>query len=472
MNIPKKYLTFKGHVFMIGFGSVGQGVLPLLLRHIDIKPEQISIITADARGKEEAEEFNVSFEINPLTRENFRQILGSHLRTGDFVINVSVDVSSTALMDLCQEKGALYIDASIEPWAGGYNDPALPPAQRTNYALRESALAMASKYQNGSTAIVCHGANPGIVSHFTKQALLNMAKDTGLKISKPASREEWAALAQQLGIKSIHIAERDTQISSKPKEPDEFVGTWSIDGFYDEGTQPAELGWGTHEKALPSGAMRHSFGCGASIYMNRPGFLTKVRSWTPLEGPYHGLLVTHNESISISDYLTLRNGDAVAYRPTCHYAYHPCDASVLSVHEVNGKNGKMQSRQRLIKDDIIDGIDELGVLLVGNEKGVYWYGSRLSIHQTRALAPHNNATSLQVAAAILGSIVWTIENPKSGIVEPEGLDFDRVMEIATPYLGDMVGVWSDWTPLNCRDPLFPSDVDESDPWQFKNILVA
>lgn len=472
MTNPKKYAAFKNHIFMIGFGSIGQSALPLILRHFDIKPEQISIITADERGREEAQELKVSFEINPLTADNFRQVLGSHLSAGDFVVNVSVDVSSIALMELCQEKGALYTDTVVEPWAGLYSDPNLTPSERSNYALRETALALKPKYKDGHTAITCHGANPGIVSHFVKQALLNMAQDTGLNIEIPATREDWGKLAQKLGIKAIHIAERDTQVSNRPKEVDEFVGTWSIDGFYDEGNQPAELGWGTHEKQLPPKGAKHTFGCGAAIYINQRGGRTHVRSWTPLEGPYHGFLITHNESISLSDYFSVREGEEVVYRPTCHYAYHPCDASVLSVHEMNGKNGLMQSRQRLMREEIVDGIDELGVLLMGNEKGVYWFGSRLSIQQTRALAPYSNATSLQVTSAILGAMVWALENPKKGIVEPEEMGFDRVMEIIVPYLGDVVGVWGDWTPLQNRDSLFEEDLDESDPWQFKNILVG
>jgi homospermidine synthase len=160
------------------------------------------------------------------------------------------------------------------------------------------------------------------------------------------------------------------------------------------------------------------------------------------------------------------------YRPTCHYAYHPCDDAVLSLHELNGKNGKQQTRQRLMMDEITSGIDELGVLLMGSTKGVYWYGSRLSIEQTRKLVPYNNATSLQVTVAVLAGMIWAMENPKAGIVEPEFMDFERVLEIAAPYLGDVVGVWGDWTPLQDREKLFPEDLDKSDPWQFKNIRVV
>jgi homospermidine synthase len=168
----------------------------------------------------------------------------------------------------------------------------------------------------------------------------------------------------------------------------------------------------------------------------------------------------------------LRDGEAVRYRPTCHYAYHPCDDAVLSLHELAGKNWRLQTSKRLMMDEIVKGTDELGVLLAGPKKGAYWYGSRLSIEEARRVAPHNNATSLQVTAAVLAGAVWAIEHPRRGIVEPEELDFARILEIAGPYLGDVAGVYGDWTPLADRETLFPEDLDRDDPWQFKNIRVT
>lgn len=270
----------------------------------------------------------------------------------------------------------------------------------------------------------------------------------------------------------IHIAERDTQTATFAKQPNEFVNTWSIDGFAGEGCQPAELGWGTHEKTLPADAHHHDFGKHAAIYLMRPGASTRVRTWTPMAGPLHGFLITHNEAISIADYYTVKDGETVRYRPTVHYAYHPCDDAVLSVHEMAGRNWQLQPTQRLMMDEIHAGVDELGVLLMGHARGAYWYGSRLSIQQARALAPHNNATSLQVTAAVLGGMVWAMENPQAGVVEADNLDHARVLQIAEPYLGDMVGEYSQWTPLLNRGKLFPESIDISCPWQFSNFRVT
>ncbi|HXE27603.1 MAG TPA: saccharopine dehydrogenase NADP-binding domain-containing protein, partial [Stellaceae bacterium] len=395
-----KFVKFRGRLVIVGFGSIGQGVLPLILRHIDMKANQVTVVTAEDRGQKEAKDLGVRFLVEPLTRENYASILEPLLGTGDFLLNVSVEVSSLALIELCRTKGALYLDTCIEPWPGGYTDPDLSPSLRSNYALRENALALRAKSPGGPTAVVTHGANPGLVQHFVKVALLDLAEEAGLK-AEPKTREQWAALAAELGVKVIHIAERDTQLARIPKSPGEFVNTWSIDGFVAEGMQPAELGWGTHERHFPADGGKHEFGTGCAIYLNRPGAATRVRSWTPLEGPYHGFLITHAEAITIADYYTHRDGDQVRYRPTVHYAYHPCDDAVLSVHELWGKNFRLQESKRLMMDEIEHGIDELGVLLLGHSQCAYWYGSRLSVEEARRLVRFNNATSLQVTAAAL-----------------------------------------------------------------------
>jgi len=375
-------------------------------------------------------------------------------------------------MELCQDLDAHYIDTVAEPWPGFYDDPKITLSQRSNYALRERVLDVRRKRPGGVTMVNCCGANPGMVSWFVKQALLDVAKATGVTVSAPKSREDWAALMQRVGVKGIHIAERDTQRAREPKPRGSFINTWSVEGFVSEGLQPAELGFGTHEKALPPNGHRHDFGSGAAIYLAQPGAGTRVRSWTPTAQAQHGFLVTHNEAISIADYFTVREGGKAVYRPTCHYAYHPCDDAVLSLHEMAG-NAWIRQRDWKILDEneIVDGVDELGVLLYGHAKNAYWYGSSLSIEETRRLAPYQNATGLQVTSAVLAGIVWMLENPNNGVTEADEMDFRRCLEIQLPYLGPVFGTYTDWTPLVGRPGLFPDELDKSDPWQFGNVLV-
>src|ERR1700746_1025479 len=207
------HVKFPARILFVGFGSIGQGVLPLVLRHIGIAPERITIVTADERGREEAAKYGIKFVQERLTRENYRRLLNPLLGRGDFLINVSVEVSSIALIKLCWEKGAMYLDTCLEPWPGGYTDPTVPAGRRTNYALREEALALRAGNARAPTAVLTHGANPGLVSHFVKQALRTLAADIGVEAGTPASRADWGELARRLGVKVIHVAERDTQVS-------------------------------------------------------------------------------------------------------------------------------------------------------------------------------------------------------------------------------------------------------------------
>ena len=472
MARTRKLGSFSGRLVMLGFGSIGQALLPVLFEALGLKPAQVKIVKTSPDASGVAAALGVEVLVQPLDEGNHQAVLEPLLGEGDFLVNLSVDVASLALVRFCARRGSLYVDACNEPWPGRYDNPDLPATQRSNYALREEMLAFRKDKPHAPTACITQGANPGLVSSFVKGALLDMASDLNLQADPPQSHEEWAELARRLEVKVIHIAERDTQLAPGRRQRGEFVNTWSVEAFVDEGLQPAELGWGSHEKHWPADALRHGYGCDAAIMLQRPGLATRVRSWTPLEGPYHGFLVTHSESISIPDHLTVRDSvGTVVYRPTVHYAYHPCDDAVASLHELAGRNWQLQPKQRILRDEITEGRDELGVLLMGNPRGVYWYGSRLGIEEARALAPYNNATSLQVVAGLLGAIAWALQNPDMGVVEPDDIPHTAVMEAATPWLGELAGVWGDWTPLKDRSRLFPEPQDAEDPWQFLNFRV-
>lgn len=471
----KTHASFDGPIVMVGFGSIGTGTLPLILRHIGFDKADMVIVDPSDAHRHIAEENGVRFLQEAITADTYREVLAPLLTAGGrkgFCVNLSVDVSSVAVMELCMELGCNYIDTVAEPWVGFYTDSSLSVSQRSNYALREAVLDLRRRRPDGPTVLSCCGANPGMVSWFVKQAMINLAGDLGLIHEHPETKDDWARLAQRLGVKGIHIAERDTQRARTPKPREVFVNTWSVEGFISEGVQPAELGWGTHEKDLPPDGRVHEFGSGAAIYLMRPGAGTKVRSWTPTAKAQHGFLVTHDESISIADYFTLRDGDEVVYRPTCHYAYHPCNDAVLSLHEMAGRQWQPQEEHVILEEkDIVDGIDELGVLLYGHEKNAYWFGSQLSIEETRTLAPYQNATGLQVTSAVLSGMIWALENPGRGVVEPDEMDYRRCLEIQIPYLGPVNGFYTDWNPLVDRGKLFPEDIDPEDPWQFRNVIV-
>jgi homospermidine synthase len=472
------YGEISGPVVMIGFGSIGRGTLPLIERHFKFDKSRMTVIDPRDTDRKLLDERGIAFVKEAVTRKNYKKLLTPLLTNGGgqgFCVNLSVDTGSVDLMKLCRKLGVLYIDTVVEPWLGFYFDKTADNASRTNYALRETLLAEKREKPGGATAISTCGANPGMVSWFVKQALVNLATDLGMKFSEPAQddREGWAKLMKKAGVKGIHIAERDTQRAKKPKPLNVFWNTWSVEGFISEGLQPAELGWGTHEKWMPENGKKYSQGSKAAIYLEQPGANTRVRTWCPTPGAQYGFLVTHNEAISIADFFTVRGKKGnVKYRPTCHYAYHPANDAILSLHEMFGSGGKAQPVHHVLdENELVDGVDELGVLLYGHDKNAYWYGSQLSLEEARKLAPYQNATGMQVTSAVLAGMVWALENPEAGIVEADEMDFRRCLEVQMPYLGPVKGYYTDWTPLDGRPGLFPEDIDEKDPWQFRNVLM-
>ena len=192
-----------GRLIMLGCGSIGQAALPLILRHLGVTPDRITIVTADGRGRAEAGAYGIVFNEQALTKENYRRVLEPLVGAGDFILNLSVDVSSTAIARLAHERGALYLDTVVEPWGGMYFDRSLSPADRSNYALREEMLRLRRELGRGPTAVSAQGANPGLVSQLLKEAALIVARDTGVPHAEPTDRQGWARLFREVGVKAM-----------------------------------------------------------------------------------------------------------------------------------------------------------------------------------------------------------------------------------------------------------------------------
>ena len=416
-----------------------------------------------------------------ITQDNLDSQLKKYLSAGDFLLDLAWNIDANTILNWCHDNGVLYLNTSIEQWdpyEGGANKH---PLERTLYHRHMSMREMKSKWNKvGATAIVEHGANPGLVSHLVKKSMVDIAT-LALKESKAAAGVESALtderyndLAQLLGIKVIHISERDTQVTNKPKQWGEFVNTWSVEGFYEEGIAPAELGWGTHEKTLPLNAYEHQSGPRNQIAIAQPGATTWVRSWVP-NFEIHGMVIRHGEAFTISDHLTVWDGSKALYRPTVHYAYCPTNEAIASMKELEMRSWDLHKNQRIMNDEITDGDDRLGVLLMGHPYKAWWTGSLLNIHDSRKLIPDQSATTVQVASAVYAAVAWAMKNPDKGLLVPDELPWREVLSYAEKYWGGIHSEASAWDPLMNRKDLFEGwngkKVDSSDPWQFSNFLV-
>ncbi len=479
-------IEFSKKILFVGYGAVAECTLPILFKHIRVAPGSVTVIDFESK-EEKLREWTargVHFVRERVTEENLDRLLRSHLSAGDILIDLAWNIDACVILQWCHDHGILYINTSVEVWdpyAGGRKHP----TERTLYWRHMNVRAMISKWaKRGASAVVEHGANPGLISHFTKQGLIDIANAAiGEKKAKGRRAESLRGhatagnfnhLAKELGVKVIHCSERDTQITDVPKQIDEFVNTWSIEGFREEGTTTAELGWGTHEKSLPRYGYRHKSGPRNQICLARMGINTWVRSWVP-NFSIVGMVVRHGEAFTISDRLTVWKGKKALYRPTVHYAYCPCDEAVVSLNELRGTNYALQPKLRIMNDEITKGADILGALIMGHDFKSWWIGSDLTIEESRRLVPHQNATTMQVAISVVAATMWMIENPEEGVRVPDELPHEYVLGISKPYLGNFISTRSDWTPLrdyrNAFSGFNKPDFDRRDPWQFKNFLV-
>ncbi len=480
-------MKFEGKVLVIGYGSVARCMLPILLEHVKLPYENITIIDFEDKGSELEEWTRKGIKLRQ-TRigiENLDSVLSEHLSPGGLLIDLAWNIDTCDLIKWCHEHEVLFVNTSVEVWDSLAEIETKSPVEKSLYSRQMRLREMTKGWEDGPTAVIDHGANPGLISHFVKQALVDISNrliEDGIVTEKEAKRlrslikrRNFAKLSMTLGVKVIHCSERDTQITNNPKKVDEFVGTWSIEGLREEGTAPAEIGWGTHEKTLPPLAYVPSIGPRNQIMLAQMGMNTWVRSWVP-NCEIIGMVIRHGEAFGLSDKFTvLRNGEAI-YRPTVNYAYMPCNETISSLHELRGRNYELQPVLRILsEEEIVSGADVLGALLMGHVYGSWWCGSVLTIEEARRLAPRQNATTVQVALGVVTAVMWMMKNPRKGLCIPEDLPHDFVLRIAKPYLGEFLSVQSEWTPLKNKKVYFKENLanqPDEDIWQFKNFLFV
>ena len=278
-----------GRVLVLGCGSVSQCVLPLLVDALGVEPARLTVLDmVDNRARvADLLARGVTYDQHELTQENLASSLEARVGPGDLLLDLAWNIDACTILQWCHDHGVRYLNTSVEVWDPYAGAADTSPLERTLYVRHMDIRRMTARWDRpGPSAVVEHGANPGLVSHFTKQALSEIGPrvlSEGLAgaaagaIEAALAAGDHPALARALDVRVIHISERDTQISDRPKEVDEFVNTWSVDGFYEEGVAPAELGWGTHERRLPAGAHVHAgHGPGNQICLSQPGMKTWV----------------------------------------------------------------------------------------------------------------------------------------------------------------------------------------------------
>lgn len=478
-------MKFKNRILMIGFGVVARALLPMLIKHLRISPAKITVIDFADRGADLRPwtAKGLRFVRERVTPFSLARLMSSHARRGDLIIDLAWSVDFFDIVRWAHENEELYVNASLESWDPGEEMQRKSPLEKSLYARYLRLLPLKAAWAGGPTAVVDQGANPGLVTPLVKTGLIDIAMAVlqendqapaaKRRLQRLVESEDFAELARHLGVKVIHCSEWDTQRADRAKSPDEFISTWSVEAMWEESISPCELGWGTHERWVPPSAIKPDTGPRNQIILPQMGLNSWVRSWVPHQ-EIVGMIVTHGESFGLSYALTVQRNGRPVYRPTVHYAYMPCADSIVSLHELRARNYELHPRGRILTDEIVAGTDVVGALIMGHRFRSWWVGSILSIAEARRLVPGVNATAVQVASGVLAGLVWAIRNPNRGLCLPEDLPHREILDTARPYLGQMVSMRSDWTPLSRYRDYFDegkaATVDHSDPWQFRNFM--
>jgi len=220
---PDNHANFDKKVLVIGYGSVGQAIVPLLLKHVVNDPKQITVIEKDDHGKLFRKRHGgsgVKYIKKEILKNNLASVLKQHTEPGGFIVDVSLNIAAHAIIEWCLQNNVMYINTSHERW-GDMQDEKIPKMEdRTLFHTHNHIREIGAKYPNSATICATSGANPGLVTHLVKNALMKIAETNGRKVEEPKDKEGWAQLAKKLGVEVIHVAERDTQVIDKPKLKD------------------------------------------------------------------------------------------------------------------------------------------------------------------------------------------------------------------------------------------------------------
>ena len=461
-------INFDGKIVQFGFGAVGKSFYEKILKEINFNENNYFVITMNEG--EFSQYINLggiaaNFIQADVRKENFKEIFSKYLNSGDLLIDFAESVGTKDICDWCAENNIMYINTGETDWPEiWYNI--------LNENLKKNEIK--EKYMNSSLKdkypiVLQHGNNPGLVSHFVKAGIeyivnTQFKKDKYLK--KLIKNNKFNEVAYKLGLKMIHINDIDLQKINDSYKNNTLFNTWCIDSFFFEMLSEATISIGTHEK------IDFEDECKLIDYENWFLELKKIAIEKKCKtyysnGFFEGYLVPHEEIITISKNLELKENDRVVYRPSVMFLYSPCEfarryfenAKVNEYPEPNpnkpqeGQNPNGETIIRgykypeyseiVYKEKIEEGTEYVGVLLLGENFAPVWVGNRIEpsfLYKNKKDSYWQTPTITPVAISALTAVCWMIKNQeRGGIYFPDDIpDYKYILKIAEKYISKTI----------------------------------
>lgn len=471
-NLDRNKAWKMRNLIFLGCGGVGCALLELSI--LTTFPDYENIIVIDPRDitTDPILKFMNSKCVHirtEITNDNLSNILTSYAKKGDIIVDVSYNIYFKPVIEWCSKNDVLYINTSLERWPD-HNEHILGNHksiyERTLHNLHEIAKEEIPQ-SKGTTVILEHGMNPGLITHFVKAGLKKVVKQVLVEADRNTIKlpelltayydDDFAKMAMICGLETVHCSERDTQIPKNEKKIGEFMNTWGPYSFYAEGIDPVQVGKGMRDENIKESIKPLRGEDNMTIIPTR-GIDLEFESYVPPYGKITGMVIPHGENDTINKLLTVKIGDTVIYRPLTCYVYSPCSAARESMEEVRENEYKMLPTSKALRgSDILEGYDAVGALLIFKKDPVqnliygigtlptsYWAGTILDIRECKKLGiRYAGPTVVQVAISLIAAIEWMISNPRKGICFPEQLPYDRILERCEKFLGIL---YYDWVP--------------------------
>jgi len=428
---PRYFYVYKmvSQIVFVGFGAVARCLFTL----IPVKePEWTSypVLIIDQRSDlkddtiiTEAKYTNDVVIINDvLDRETLPILFEKYVFQGAVVFDLSYRIDTCDILKECDKRSCIYANTATDCWeTEDEEDWGDNNMEEYSLAYLREEIGERCK-DHRTTAILNHGMNPGLVSHFVKHALERLH----------GGDVDYGTMARDLGLTTIHISERDTQKTSLQVSEKRFINTWSVKGLYDEAIDPVQVSWGSHEKWNTGWIDRDMLTKYGQVFFPIRGMQMKLKSYEPVGGELIGVCIPHAESASLSK---LINHDD--YRISVYYVYNLPDVAKASVHHMEALDDRYDFYVLKAKDIDVGGYDSVGCLMFFKDRR-YWVGAVQPIERALELSQEINGTCLQVAVSILSSVKWALQNPSRGIVDPEDVDTEFVLDYCKHWMGDFI----------------------------------
>lgn len=461
-------IKFEGRILQFGFGAVGKSFFEKISKEIKYNENNYYVITRDEFEFEAYVNLGgltTNFKVCEINKDNFKETFSNYLTKGDLLIDFADTVGTKDICTWCAENNIMYINTGEADWPENWYSIFTENLKKQQ--LRQEMQTNPSYNQH--PIVLQHGNNPGLVSHFVKCAIeyiINTQYKKDKHLKNLLKEHKFNQIAEILKIKMIHVNDIDLQQVKEEIKPSKLISTWCIDSFFFELLSEATQNIGTHEQISNEDECRLlDYEKGFLEYKNIAAE-TKCRTYYP-NGCFEGYLVPHEETITIANYLEVKENDKVKYRPSVMFLYSPCDAAkeflTLSKvndyptpnpnkpQDINNPDGTSIIRghiypneyEIIYQEKISSGTEYVGVLLIGENFKPVWVGNRVEmpyLYKKKKDSYWQTPTITPVAMSALAATCWMLKNKdKGGIYFPDDIeDYKYIIKLAEKYISKTI----------------------------------